>query len=73
MPLLDLINRYNFVVRWSDEDLTFISSSLELPGVKAHGIDAQTAINELKTALLISLEWMQEEGESLPQPIHQVA
>jgi predicted RNase H-like HicB family nuclease len=68
MPIVDIINRYSFVTKWSDEDMVYIAYALELPSVKAHGIDVPTAINELKTALLISIQWMQEDGLPIPQP-----
>jgi predicted RNase H-like HicB family nuclease len=68
MKILDIINRYSFVTTWSDEDLVCVAYCLEIPSVKAHGLDIQTAVSELKTALLITLEWMMEDNESIPTP-----
>lgn len=68
MTITELINNYSFVVKWCAEDNVFISYAQEIPSVKAHGDSEESSIRAVKNALSISLEWMQEDGENIPEP-----
>lgn len=65
----ELINKFTYRAEWSDEDHVYVAYAVELPSVKAHAKTPEEAIKEVKTPLRTTLEWMQEEGQPIPEPI----
>ena len=65
----NLVEKYTYRVEWSDEDQAHIASCLELPSVMAHGSSARKALAKIEEAVVAAIEWMQEEGEPIPEPL----
>lgn len=62
-------NRYTYRVEWSDEDDAFVARCLELPSLAAHGESAIKALEEAQRAVDAAVDWIAEEGESVPEPM----
>jgi predicted HicB family RNase H-like nuclease len=69
MSDLDTIDKYTFRVEWSEDDGIHIASCLEFPSLQAHGNNSTSALKEIKKALAHTIEWMNENGETIPEPI----
>ena len=63
------VEKYAIRVEWSEEDDCFISRCIEFPSLGAHGKSRQDAITEMEKVLGTTIEWMKEEGESIPEPL----
>ena len=46
-----MINRYEIIIYWSDEDKAFIADVPELPGCMAHGDTYESALGSIKSAM----------------------
>ncbi len=66
--LKEFARKYSFRCDWSAEDEIYIGRCLELPSVVAHGDTRATAMAESQVAVEAALEWMNEEGEEIPEP-----
>jgi predicted HicB family RNase H-like nuclease len=62
------VEKYTFRVEWSEEDQVHIARCLEFPFLAAHGATAAKALREIEDVVAVTVEWMQEEGESVPEP-----
>ena len=62
-----MMNRYEIIVYWSEEDEAFVAEVPELPGCMADGETYQKAISN---AEVIIQEWI-ETAEELRRPIPQ--
>ena len=62
-----MMNRYEIIVYWSEEDEAFVAEVPELPGCMADGETYQKAISN---AEIIIQEWI-ETAEELKRPIPQ--
>ena len=60
---------YRIVVRWSDEDSSYIAEIPELPGCMADGASPEAAIKEGKKAARLWLEVAKKEKRDIPPPI----
>lgn len=67
--LKELLNKYTYRVQWSSEDETHIGRCLEFPSLGADGSTPEEALKEIKKVVLASAEWMQEDGEPIPEPL----
>jgi len=65
----DLAEKYTYRVAWSEEDQCHIATCLKFPSLAAHGNSAKKALAEIETVVAASLEWMQEDGEQIPEPL----
>ena len=68
MKTEELVNKYTYRVEWSEEDKTHIARCLEFPSLMAHGITVEKGLKEIKRVVKNTLEWMNEEGEKIPEP-----
>ena len=65
----EYIKKYQYRINWSEQDNTYIAYSLELPSILAHGNTQEKALSSVKEAILITLQWMREENEMIPEPL----
>ncbi|MBN1820491.1 MAG: toxin-antitoxin system HicB family antitoxin [Prolixibacteraceae bacterium] len=61
--------KYTFRIEWSEEDGVFVARCLEFPGLGAHGDTQEKALQEIKTVVRESLDWLREEGKPVPEPL----
>jgi predicted RNase H-like HicB family nuclease len=61
--------KYTFRVEWSEEDKAHIARCLEFPSLAAHGPTAAKALREIESVVIAAIEWMQEDGEPIPEPL----
>lgn len=59
---------YNYSVSFSLNDDCFIAKCLELNGIIAHGNTHEEAITQAKLAASNTIDWMEESGETPPEP-----
>jgi len=60
---------YRIVIRWSDEDSSYIAEVPELPGCMADGPTLEAATKEAKKAAQLWMEVAKKEKREIPQPI----
>ena len=64
----ELIKHYSYIVKYSLEDELYVAKCLEL-GIMAHADRQEEAIKEIKEATRVHLLMLDEDGESIPQPL----
>jgi predicted HicB family RNase H-like nuclease len=62
------LDKYTIRVEWSEEDECYIARCLEFPSLGSHGPYRSAALSEMENLLSSTLEWMEEEGERIPEP-----
>lgn len=60
---------YRIVIRWSDEDSSYIAEVPELPGCMVDGSTPEAATKEAKKAAQLWMEVAKKEKREIPQPI----
>ena len=63
-----MINRYEIIIYWSDEDKAFIADVPELPGCMAHGDTYESALGSIKAAMDLWINTAKEFNDLIPQP-----
>jgi len=63
-----MINRYEIIIYWSDEDKAFIADAPELPGCMAHGDTYESALGSIKSAMDLWINTAKEFNDIIPQP-----
>ncbi len=63
-----LVERYTYLIEYSDEDECFIARCAELSTLAAHGESQEKALSEVKKAAKIALDWLKDEDKELPVP-----
>ena len=63
-----LIEKYTYIVEWSEEDRLHIARCLEFPSLSAHGKTATKALGEIEKVVGEAIAWMREENEEIPEP-----
>jgi len=61
-------NKYEIIIFWSDEDSAFIADVPELPGCMAHGSSHAAALENAQEAISLWLDTARELGRPIPQP-----
>ena len=51
-----MINKYEIIIYWSDEDQAFIADVPELPGCMAHGNTYESALSNITSAMDLWLD-----------------
>ncbi len=64
----NMLDKYTYRVEWSEEDSLHIARCLEFPSLSAHGNNTEKALNEIKTVVKETIEWLESENESVPEP-----
>ena len=60
-------SKYQIIVRWSDEDGTYIAEAPELPGCMADGPTRQEAMANVELAIQEWIERAKELGRPIPE------
>lgn len=63
-----MMDRYEVIIYWSDEDQAFIAEVPELPGCMAHGESYESALASAREAMALWIETAREFGDPIPQP-----
>ena len=62
-------DEYTFLVKWSEEDDTYVARCLEFPLLATHGNTKGWALLELETVLSFCLSELKDECEKAPPPL----
>ena len=62
------MGRYEIILYWSNEDQTFVAEMPELPGCMAHGETEETALANIKEAMILWLDTATKHGDEIPHP-----
>jgi len=63
-----MMNKYEIIIHWSDEDQSYIADVLELPGCMAHGDTYESALTNIKAAMDLWIETAREFNDPIPSP-----
>lgn len=63
-----MIEKYEVIIFWSEEDQSFVADIPELPGCLAHGATQEEALRQAKDAAELWLQTATEFGDEIPQP-----
>lgn len=63
------VDRYLYIVGWSEIDRAFIARVAEFPSLAAHGDSQATALREIKSVVESVIEDLRAGGEPVPEPI----
>jgi predicted RNase H-like HicB family nuclease len=63
------IEKYSFIVKWSEDDQTFIARCPEFPDLMTDGETPENAIEEMKTVLSMAVDVLEEKGREIPAPL----
>ena len=63
-----MIEKYEVIIFWSEEDQVFVADIPELPGCLAHGDTQEEALTQAKTAAELWIATATEFGDDIPQP-----
>ena len=65
---MEINNKYEIILFWSDKDRLFIAEVPELPGCSAHGKTRVDALKNVDQAINLWVETATEFGDPIPQP-----
>src|SRR6266487_604045 len=63
------MDRYEYIVAWSQEDQVYVARVLELPSLAAHGKTPEVALKELRSVVSSVVEDLVDSGEPVPEPL----
>ncbi|MBT3387679.1 MAG: type II toxin-antitoxin system HicB family antitoxin [Desulfobacula sp.] len=63
-----MMNKYEMIIHWSEEDQLFIAEVPELPGCMADGHSYQEAVSNAETIINEWLETAKDLGRTIPKP-----
>jgi predicted RNase H-like HicB family nuclease len=63
-----MMNKYEMIIHWSEEDQLFIAEVPELPGCMADGHSYQEAVSNAETIINEWLETAKNLGRTIPKP-----
>ena len=63
-----MINKYEIIIYWSDEDQAFIAEIPELPGCMAHGDSHEAALANIKNAMDLWIDTAEEFDDPISTP-----
>ena len=62
------VDKYDYSFSFDNRDNIYVARVAELSGIMAHGKTVEEALINIKEAVVNTLEWMEEEEQSLPEP-----
>ncbi|MEX2491202.1 MAG: type II toxin-antitoxin system HicB family antitoxin [Nitrospirales bacterium] len=65
---VDIMNKYELILFWSDEDDVYVVDIPELPGCKAHGDTQSQALQNAQDAIKLWIDTSKEFGDPIPEP-----
>jgi predicted RNase H-like HicB family nuclease len=63
-----VMNKYEFIIYWNDEDEAFIAEAPELPGCSADGPTQESALASAQEAIRLWIDTATEFGHPVPKP-----
>ena len=63
-----MINKYEIIIYWSEEDQSFVAVVPELPGCMAHGETYDSALANIKDAMELWINTAKEFNDPIPVP-----
>jgi predicted RNase H-like HicB family nuclease len=63
-----MMNKYEMIIHWSEEDQLFIAEIPELPGCMADGHSYQEAVSNAETIINEWIETAKDLGRTIPKP-----
>ena len=60
--------KYEIIIYWSNDDVSFIAEVPELPGCMAHGATQSDVLTRANEAIALWLATAQELGRAVPEP-----
>jgi len=63
-----MVNKYEIILWWEEEDDCYIAEVPELPGCMAHGDTEERALKEIKIAIGLWIETAEANKETIPKP-----
>jgi predicted RNase H-like HicB family nuclease len=63
-----VLDKYEIIIYWSDEDQAYVAEVPELPGCSAHGDTYESALSNAKQAISLWIETAKEFNDSIPVP-----
>lgn len=62
-----LMERYEIIIYWSDENNAYISEVLGLPGCMAHGESYESTLKNIKEAIQLWIKTAKEFNDFIPE------
>ena len=63
-----MVNKYEIIIYWSDEDQAFVADVPELPGCMAHGDTYESALDNVKSAMDLWIDTAKKFNDPIPVP-----
>ncbi|HEU0187180.1 MAG TPA: type II toxin-antitoxin system HicB family antitoxin [Gallionellaceae bacterium] len=63
-----MMEHYEIILYWSEEDAAYIAEVPELPGCMAHGDSHEAALSSVKEAMKLWMEVALDRGQAIPEP-----
>lgn len=63
-----LMDKYEIIIFWSDDDQAFVADVPELPGCMAHGDSPESALANIRQATKLWIKTAKEFGDPIPEP-----
>lgn len=63
-----MVNKYEIIIYWDNEDELYIAEVPELPGCMAHGHSEEEALLNIKEAIQLWIDSAKEAGDPIPKP-----
>ena len=63
-----MLDKYEIIIYWSDEDSLFVAEVPEMPGCFAHGKNQEDALKSVKEAMQLWIDTAKEFGDEIPVP-----
>lgn len=62
------MQKYDFILYWSNEDKLFVAEVPELPGCMAHGKTREKALKNINQAIELWIDTAKGFGDRVPEP-----
>ncbi len=63
-----MVNKYEIIIYWSDEDQSYLAEVPELSGCTAHGDTYEFALTNIKAAMDLWIETAKKFNDPIPTP-----
>jgi predicted RNase H-like HicB family nuclease len=63
-----MMDKYEIIIYWSEDDRAYIAEAPELPGCMAHGDSHEHALSSVRTAVELWIKTANEFGDPVPPP-----
>jgi predicted RNase H-like HicB family nuclease len=63
-----MMQKYEIILYWSNEDKVFVAEVPELPGCMAHGDTQEIALRNINEAIELWIDTAKEFGDPIPEP-----